>query len=535
MELFGHRRQGAAHDFPARIDEFVLRTGGVFGEADSIIFDHTLLPFYLPFRGDRAATSAINALRSGCLGGIKARLGILASGFGASHPLKACVDCMAEDLQVHNVRYWHLEHQWPACWVCHRHGKLLRYALGKVNAEARFDWLLPGDLAFSDPVDHASCTVAMPVLAQLAESASGLGRLPRRFHFEMDGVSAAYRARLVEIGVARSSGRLRLVEFGEVLSRVCVPLAKVYGLSVLSGDATNLSRQFGRLAHDSRTTSHPLWHLILIVALFASWEAFLQEYGKQSTCSVQEHDVSESTPADGDAATDPRSRLIVQYVARGQCVTAAARNAGVAVGTAMAWVARAGGKVGRRPKKFRAELRAEAIARLRKGEAKEDVAIAVGVSIQSVTRLLRTEAGLSTRWNSARFFRRQVAARTAWKRTLTKLDRATVKSVRSAIPAHFTWLYRNDRAWLDRASSALSKDRNPPSPTVRWDDRDRKLAMEINSVAKALHAMQPGKRLKLSQLCNSIPALKPLLSQLQKMPLTRCAIQTARSTPASLP
>jgi hypothetical protein len=75
----------------------------------------------------------------------------------------------------------------------------------------------------------------------------------------------------MELGVAKAGGRLRLAEFEEVLSRVCVPLSSVYGLSVLSGDAAKLSPQFGRLVHDSRPGSHPLRHLVLIVALFESW------------------------------------------------------------------------------------------------------------------------------------------------------------------------------------------------------------------------------------------------------------------------
>ena len=41
--------------------------------------------------------------RSPSLGNLKARLGLLASRFGASHPLKACPECMREDFEVHAI------------------------------------------------------------------------------------------------------------------------------------------------------------------------------------------------------------------------------------------------------------------------------------------------------------------------------------------------------------------------------------------------------------------------------------------------
>ena len=47
LSLFGHPRQGSAHDIPIRVDEFTERTNGVFGDSQSVILERTILPFFL--------------------------------------------------------------------------------------------------------------------------------------------------------------------------------------------------------------------------------------------------------------------------------------------------------------------------------------------------------------------------------------------------------------------------------------------------------------------------------------------------------
>src|SRR3546814_8120933 len=44
QQLFGHPRHGTQHDFASRINVFVQRTQGHFGNAEAIILHHTLLP-----------------------------------------------------------------------------------------------------------------------------------------------------------------------------------------------------------------------------------------------------------------------------------------------------------------------------------------------------------------------------------------------------------------------------------------------------------------------------------------------------------
>lgn len=54
---------GAQHSFPPRIDHLVTVATGLLGDFQSIVFDKTILPFFLHFMGKARAESALRALR----------------------------------------------------------------------------------------------------------------------------------------------------------------------------------------------------------------------------------------------------------------------------------------------------------------------------------------------------------------------------------------------------------------------------------------------------------------------------------------
>lgn len=118
LHWFGHSRTGSAHDLPARLATFTARTKGRFGSTSSVIYKHTLLPYYLPFRSAQDSANAVAAMSGESIGSLKAQLGILATRFGAAHPLKACKCCIEQDEANHHVAYWHVEHQLPGVWIC---------------------------------------------------------------------------------------------------------------------------------------------------------------------------------------------------------------------------------------------------------------------------------------------------------------------------------------------------------------------------------------------------------------------------------
>ncbi len=531
LQLFGHARQGSTHDFPARLGEFERRTNGTLGSAEEIARQRSLLPYFFPFRTPEDAQNALAAVTSGAVAGLKARLGVLASRFGAAHPLKACRQCMGEDERRLHTSYWHREHQWPGALVCVKHGRLLDVGLGKVNAEGRFHWYLPDDLRLS-PVLKGSLTAQQhQFLASLSGFASGLGNLPVGFHFDQKSVSRAYRQRLVELGLSRSTTNMKLTEFDSYLISTVGWLETALGLECLSGATTALSTQFARLVRGARGGPHPLRHVLLAAALFNSWETFLGGY----RAAMKQDDALGTFELNEDSAEEPtgseqeRRGLLLQAVARGASASAAARAVGVAVATAMAWLSDLGQQVPRRPKSLTEDRARLATLRLRQGADKSKVAAAVSMSPETITRLIRTTPGLHLAWRIARMERQRRVARAAWTRTATRLGDPSPKQLRDMQPAIFAWLYRNDKAWLQDFTRRLTPARKSNHAHIKWDSRDADLAAAIRQAALRIIGRDSTGTVKLSQLCDAIDGLKGRLSSLDRLPLTRAAIAQVRS------
>ena len=530
QQLFGHNRQSALHDIPSRIDEFVKRTEGALGDADDVIRQRSLLPFYFPYRSPVDTKNAITAVRTGGIAGLKGRLGILASRFGASHPLKTCPQCVLEDQDIHQVAYWHMEHQWPGAWICLKHQILLHYALFKVNGEGRFHWCLPHDVKHAPGIDSRWFEESRDTMARTTDCAYALGSMPRDVHFSPSALAATYRRRLWELNCFGPTGHLRPQELLRLLNIVCNPLSHVYGLGILSGDDVPLLNQFSRLVDEHRGVAHPLKHFVIILALFDNWTTFLEAYQAttHSENAADKNKVVVAVPRAFDhALVDAQKTALVEAVKNGQSVTSASKAFKVTVATAMAWAAEAGFHTPRRAKLFTPSRRKNAIQMLQHGSSKEDAAHAANVSIQTITLLLRTEPGLRTDWNKAKFDRFQKESKTSWTRMANKLQPLSGHALRKLLPAVFSWLYRNDRNWLEVFNANLPHCVKSNNSNIRWDERDATYSQAVDIAALAVHLAQPARRIRLADLCNRIPELKARLSDLDRLPLTQAAIARA--------
>lgn len=530
QQLFGHNRQGALHDIPSRIDEFVKRTEGALGDADDVIRQHSLLPFYFPYRSPADTKNAIAAVRTGGIADLKGRLGILASRFGASHPLKTCPQCVLEDQDIHQVAYWHMEHQWPGAWVCLKHQIPLHYALFKVNGEGRFHWCLPHDVKHVPGIDSRWFEESRDTMARMTGCAYALGSMPRDAHFSPSVLAATYRRRLLELNCFGPTGHLRSQELLRLLNTVCHPLSHVHDLGILSGDDVPLLNQFSRLVGKHRNVAHPLKHFVIVLTLFDNWATFLEAYQAttQSEHAADKNKVVVAVPRSFDhALVDAQKIALVEAVKNGQSVTSASKAFKVAVATAMAWAAESGFHTPRRAKLFTLSRRKNAIQMLQHGSSKENVAGAASVSVQTITLLLRTEPGLRSDWNQAKFERGQKESRASWTRMANKLQPISGHSLRKLLPAVFAWLYRNDRNWLEDFNSSLPRAERTNNSNIRWDARDANYSQAVDTAALAVHLAQPGRRIRLADLCNRIPDLKARLSDLDQLPLTHAAIARA--------
>lgn len=524
--LFGHRTQGSAHDLPSRIGHFATVTGSVLGNADTIIRERTVLPFYLHFTSAERADAAVAAMGGESIGSLKFQLGLLTSRFRANHPLKACQGCMQEDARAHATSYWHFEHQLPGAWVCLKHLCPLTTADIKATGVGRFQWFLPRAEQFRPPRE----SVVHPSLVLLTRNAVGLARLSQETIFDAYTIHATYRQALRARGLMRGARQrqLELSEIGIQYAAHLSGLRLIEELAALPSDERSAAAEIGRLVGTPRSGIHPIRHLALITWLFSDFDVFVARY-MEAAQQCESPGPAVAASADTNSAETRRDlrQAFKVLLESGHSVSSAARKMGIDPATGMAWAAGDGISVIKRPSIIRDEVRVRMIKALKAGRSKQAVANLGGVSVVSVSRLLRTEVGLRECWRSARFRRHQRSAQRRWLRATASNPISGVKAARMIEPAAYAWLYRNDKAWLDEQVAKMTQAVGHSGLQVDWDTRDEALATEVRRLALDLATEMPGRTLRLWQLYQRLPELKAKLSRLDRLPRTRQAIYSS--------
>lgn len=524
-QLFGHPRQGCAHDLPSRIHTFAERTHGQLGTAENIIYGHTLLPFYLPFQDADTAPAAVATLAGSSIGSLKYQLGLTASRFRANHPLKVCLDCYEEDIRRYGVAYWHLDHQWPGVVLCTKHQRFLRYSNLKATGVLRFQWVLPHTSHLANASQSNEVTSPITLLAKAAITLAGL---PSSTHFDPTKVATAYRRELKNRSLL--VGRSERLKAGEVGGQYREFLAAFAGISELRGlpcTPKAAYEEVAKLLSDAGGQLHPIRHLALICWLFQDLDEFIVRYNQVDSDQ-------QNCPDDSHAATtkmeNPMQQQFKQLLNEGQSISAASQKLGVAIATGEAWAVNAGLSISKRPKSIRGELKKNMVAALKRGASKEEVAEIGGVSVSSITRLLRTEPGLQSAWHRALTDEKRRAARMAWQRIATKNPNAGIKVLRLLEPATYAWLYRNDRDWLNEEAGRLPRAPRLGGIPADWVARDAQLASQVTAAGLRISERLGGKSIKLWHLYQELPDLKPKLARLDRLPATSAAIRRVLET-----
>lgn len=515
LALFGAMRRGSQHDFPTHLEELSARTNFALGSAEEWALERTILPYYLHLRGAQDARAALSMMAKGSKGMLKFRLGILTSRFRAHHPLKACPRCMAEQREQCGVAYWLLAHQYPGVWVCLKHHVLLQQCALKATGVGRFSFILPRETDLFD-VGPSSANAS---LLRLATISACFAQLPWDRHLAIDVLARTYLSAVLELGVAASEIRSAPKVLGQHFLEALEPLKVVPELRGFPATTQEAFNQLSRWLLRPRGGTHPLRHLSIIFWLFPSWEAFWSRYQEVEARPLQR--LPEA--AAPTRSEDPRRVALLRDLREGCSATKAARDHGVDVKTAQAWAASAGFHPQRRPKVLKEQALRRLVAALQRGADKRASAQQLSVSVETVTNVLRTEPGLSTRWRAARLEAARTSARTAYADAIRSHPGSGVKTIRAVVPSAYAWLYRNDRAWLASTNvdvRTLHSDA-PRRQRVDWNKRDRELRDELLRAAARAPAQAAGQQ----HIFEAVPELRAKQRSMRRLPLTKALLE----------
>lgn len=512
LHLFGTVQTAITHDFTAHLDTLATRANGALGSSLEIVQQRTLLPFFLPFKPARIGLEAISAMQGYGIAHMKYRLGLLTSGLGAAHPLKFCPHCMQEDQRQHGWSFWRRSQQLPGVWLCRKHLQTLQVS----SQKGRSGWLLPSETYCQEvPSLQALSPNQQSWLLKLEAMASELTLRPLGSLDDPVRIGDIFRRRLGEMGATTASGRLRRSSLTPTLEGLSSHLSCLPELAHQS-DSSLLNSQLLRLI-SGRSLTHPLRYLVWIATWFSTFDEFLKAYEVEAESSAEVPATRDAEPTNRLSLSKSQKYFLERALQGSISLSAAAKAANVDYTTMAHWASKQAHEPKRRPKTLLQPCLREAITRLTQGQDKERVALDLGISTASVTRILRTVPNLQAQWHAAKHEQRRAHARDCWSKVVGLQAFLGIKGLRCLQPAAYAWLYRNDRMWLIASTQSISQRKGANHAAVRIENSDARIAKTLRNLTEKFTATR---KWSLDEISLSIPKINQVLQSPERWPET---------------
>ncbi|MDM0065228.1 TnsD family Tn7-like transposition protein [Variovorax sp. J31P207] len=529
--LFGAPLAGTHHDLPNHLAELAIRTDSAWGAAHDLAQQRTLLKFYATFLREENVNECVDAMAGDSVAHLRFRLGLCASRFGTNHPLKACLACIDDDVESKGWPYWHLEHQYPGVWVCRKHEMMLRESLLKSTGLGRFQWQLPakeqlrarlatGSFGIDEPTEQAS--IFARLIVELTEWGGRIG-VPR--------LRPLYIRKLDQLGLVTPGGRVRIGSVAnDLLSHSLSVRPVAPELGAFPSNLDEVRANMERLLRPTRSSIHPLRHILMISWLFRDAATFFDAYAELPDDPV---DVGQDLGATNlaqyriEGAPEARSASIRTEKPQGTGLSGGILR--VSEGSDLTTTMADAGRVATRrgPWLVKGKLRQQLITKLAAGSGAQVLSVKYKVSKTTIYDLLRTEPDLLDTWTEARDQQVLDRARQRWLYAVEKHGHLGLQRVRMLESAAYTRLYRQDRAWLDQHKPPRVKMDFGRRKGVSWPARDLVLSAQVQRALDELAMTRSGDRWHLWQICQAVPEVKAKLRVLDRLPLTRQVVDAA--------
>ena len=524
QRLFGHPTAGLRHDLPCHLDHLSRATHGLLGDALAISSKLTTLPYFLRFKPPAIELQAYTSVTDLADRHLKHQLGLPPSPSRASLPLYACPQCMKEDSELYGVASWRRSHQLPGSVLCPIHSEQLLEVPSRLNRYKHGVFALPEDVPLVE--SHASVLQddrASATLLRIARLNRDIleNHLPQPYQRAL--LPQVYRHGLRTHGLLTRGGLVRAKEYVRWLHDHFGAIRNVRPFSYALSNVHEYTLL--RAVRKPRADFHPLYHALLIDAIFGGWERFAQAYAWEACMETQ---------AAIPPLPPPEITNVPQHV--GEFVKALneslpeisirtlASQHGMDISTGMRWAGKLGvSDLPRRPKILHHTLKSAIVEALLKGEPQRDIAKKTGLSRATVDRVCQERPGLHEAWRQANHERKRTAARNVMLAYLQEYPRTTLADARLLSPPGYCWLRRHDSEWLQLAlpktKSSVTPREIPNRSIVDWQARDHLCFEHLTRLAGSV-VFQPWERIKPGVLLGKLPTL-PFLPRLERLPRSK--------------
>lgn len=528
-ELFGNQKITAIYDLPCGMDRLVRNLPlNNKHTTEGLIENNTLYPYYAAFLPTERAKQIKASMKSDFGGDIHSRCGIMASSISPSEYFRFCPLCNQEDLKEYGEIYWHRLHQIQGIQVCSKHGAYLQNSTIKTHNKHDFigadtDNCYCNSTGFNQSFNLKDFRLHYEFTQEVIWFLNNYQEIP-----SPEVIQECYLSILKKEGLATPQGRV----FQDELHNRFI---NYYGHSYLKQlqsdiDVYEADNWLSCIVRKHRKAFHPIRHILMIKFLSNSLKDFLRNeicyepFGKGPWLCM-------------NAAAEHYKSNVVTDLKISYCA-----DTKLPVGT---FRCSCGFIYSRRgPDKYEEDKyrigRIKAYGPVWENKLREYAEQKVSQGM--IARLLKADPNtikkyidlLHTEYQSNKtddennqnsHIENNVLIkeryRKEWMNIVINNPEKTKTQLRSMATSIYTWLYRNDRDWLNEIPYLSKKHGNNPD-RIDWGNRDKELLSMVEKAANELLLCDSKPiRITISRIGNMINYRTLLERHLDKLPDTK--------------
>lgn len=525
-ELFGSRSVTAVVDLPANIDSLISNLPiGNNQTSEKLIMENTLYPFYSAFLPPERAKTILQSMKGNSGGSIHNRIGVMASTIEENRYIKVCRECAIESLKTYGELYWGRSHQIPGVIICPKHKTLLYDSKVFIHPYNKHEFI---------PATTDNCTFNEEyIISPNIETVIGSEFLPKYIHV-VDNVDkllnhrypnkpsewffSQYKEGLKLMGLANTNGSVRQKELREqFIEYYGESLLEIVQSSINNSDSSWLSM----MVRKPHKTVHPIRHLLLIQFLGITLEEL---WNKENGYNPFGKAPFPCLNAGADHYLKPIvTNMTIRYDSKIK------RPVGTFSCSCGFVYARKGPdsseddryKIGR-VKEFGEVWESKLKELFQMNLSMREIARRLKVDVNTVKKygqkLGETEAELGNK--SKDNLINKDSFRNKWLDLQKQYPEKSKTELRKVNSGLYTWLYRNDREWLN-SNSPKKKQITTVNNRVDWEKRDVEILELVKTIVdEILNSNDKPERVTISRVGKKVDKLSLLEKHLSKLPRT---------------
>lgn len=487
----------ATVDLPSHVKQLSVLTNNVYS-VDTLIRNHTLFPYYESFMDNFRSRSIYSLMEeSSVLGKVHSSLGLAACRIRLPMYLKFCMDCYKKDISQYNEPYWHRVHQLPAVYMCPIHSiELIETDVLYSTNDQKFRFV-PLVQVVTDCCRQISTNLDWrDALLRIAVKSKDLlyssGRNPQQYNI--------YRDILKGRGYVTPGDHIRFVQ---LISDFCTFFPEGLLRFLNSNISLNITDSWlHKMLRGKAPLLHPLRHLFM--GLFLNTDAMDREAAWEHPFKIG------PWPCLNKASTHYMEDVIQN------CKVSNCSKTGVPVGT---FRCSCGFVYSRRgpDRKFEDRFRVGRIKTF--GSVwmqrlieinKQDLSLRAKATVlgvdHSTVRNQTLRLGMPRKASPMQADNRELILRR--ERYLESMLDAVKKdvSVRQLNSKDYSWLYRNDRMWLQKMRTTGIK-KPIENARIDWSMRDRQALGEVKKAVQVIRQSSKPQRVTLAEIMRNLDKL----------------------------